>query len=165
MHFCSKDEFRHFRQLLVNVVISTDIFDKDVKELRQKLWAKEFQQQSLISEEEAFNLSWTIAIEHIMKASDVSHTMQHWHVYTKWNFRLFMEMYGAYYLSGTGEIDSSIGWYKGELWFFDKYVIPRAKKLEEREVVGEPSNVCLSYATAKRKECGKPKGKRLLRSL
>ena len=27
----------------------------------------------------------TIVIEHIIQASDVSHTMQHWHVYQRWN--------------------------------------------------------------------------------
>jgi hypothetical protein len=30
----------------------------------------------------------------------------------------------------------SEGWYKGELWFFDKYIIPLAKKLKECEVFG-----------------------------
>ena len=31
------------------------------------------------------DLRATIVIEHIIQASDVSHTMQHWHVYQKWN--------------------------------------------------------------------------------
>ena len=60
-------------------------------------------------------LEGEIVIEHIMQASDVSHTTQQWHVYTKWNFRLFEEeMYHGAYLSGRGEKDPSIGWYKGE---------------------------------------------------
>jgi hypothetical protein len=32
----------------------------------------------------------TIVNGTIMQASDVSHTMQHWHVYRKWNYKLFM---------------------------------------------------------------------------
>jgi hypothetical protein len=40
----------------------------------------------------------TIVIEHyLIQALDVSHTtMQHWYVYTKWNERLFQEIYKAY---------------------------------------------------------------------
>ena len=149
--FSNKDEFSRFRQVLVNVVIATDIFDKDMKELREKRWEKAFQQQSMISQTEECNLRSTVVIEHIMQASDVSHTMQHWHVYTKWNFRLFEEMYGAY-LCGRGDKDPSVGWYKCELWFFDNYVIPLAEKLKECKVFGAASDVCLSYATANRKE-------------
>ena len=59
----------------------------------------------------------TVVIEHIIQASDVSHTMQHWHIYKKWNGRLFEEMYAAYE-AGRLEKDPSDGWYKGELWFF-----------------------------------------------
>jgi hypothetical protein len=59
-----------------------------------------------------------------------AHTMQHWHVYKKWNSRLFQEMYLAYE-NGRSEKDPSEGWYNGELWFFDNYVIPLARKLKE----------------------------------
>ena len=69
-------------------------------------------------------------IEHIIQASDVAHTMQHWNVYLKWNENLFREMYCAY-KDGRSEKDPTDGWYKGELWFYDNYVIPLAKKLEE----------------------------------
>lgn len=55
---------------------------------------------------------WIFQIEHIIQASDVSHTMQHWHIYKKWNERLFQEMYQAY-CEGRMEKDPSQGWYKG----------------------------------------------------
>ena len=48
--------------------------------------------------------------------------MQHWHVYQKWNERLFHEMYSAYRL-GRADKDPTEGWYKGELWFYDNYVV------------------------------------------
>jgi hypothetical protein len=35
----------------------------------------------------------TIIIEALDQASDVSHTIQHWHIYRKWNERLFEELY------------------------------------------------------------------------
>ena len=93
----------------------------------------------------------TIVIEHIIQASDVAHTMQHWHMYQKWNERLFFEMYEAY-LNGRAEKDPSEGWYKGELWFYDHYVIPLGKKLKECKVFGVASDECLNYALQNRRE-------------
>lgn len=46
----------------------------------------------------------------------------------------------------------SDGWYAGELWFFDNYVIPLSKKLEECGVFGVSSDECLNYALENRKE-------------
>jgi hypothetical protein len=56
--------------------------------------------------------------------------MQHWHMYRKWNERLFMEMYKAY-VSGQGAKGPTDFWYKGEIGFFDFYIIPLAKKLKD----------------------------------
>ena len=59
-----------------------------------------------------------------------------------------------YYRSECGRADKNPSefWYKGELWFFDNYVIPLAKKLEECNVFGVASDECLNYATANRNE-------------
>lgn len=158
---CSKDERKRFRQLVVNSVMATDIFDKDMKELRNSRWDKAFHSahsslsgQSVNANsymEVQRNMKATIVIEHIIQASDVAHTMQHWHIYTKWNERLFREMYSAFDC-GRSEKNPAEGWYKGELWFFDNYVIPLAKKLEECHVFGVASDECLNYATANRNE-------------
>ena len=59
-------------------------------------------------------------------------------------------MYSAY-KSGRGK-DPSQGWYKGELWFFDNYVIPLAQKLKECGVFGVASAECLDYAIKNRAE-------------
>ena len=93
----------------------------------------------------------TIVIEHLIQASDVAHTMQHWHVYTRWNERLFHEMYSAYKM-GRAETDPSENWYKGEMGFFDFYIIPLAKKLQECKIFGVSSDEYLNYAQANRKE-------------
>lgn len=176
--YSNDEEYRRFRQLVVNCVIATDIFDKDLKDLRNKRWEVAFHQQheetketklddddeDEIDEDENFNRRATIVIEHIIQAADVSHTMQHWLVYTKWNERLFQEMYQAYVAGRGGDKDPSIGWYKGELWFFDNYVIPLAKKLEECGVFGVSSAECLDYAMENREEWVK-KGEAMVEKL
>ena len=87
----------------------------------------------------------------IIQASDVSHTMQHWHIYRKWNKRLFTEMYVAF-RQGRMAKDPSTFWYKGEIGFFDNYIIPLAKKLKECNVFGVSSDECLNYAIQNRNE-------------
>lgn len=65
--------------------------------------------------------------------------------------RLFRELYDAY-LGGRMANDPSEGWYKGEMGFFDFYIIPLAKKLENCGVFGVSSDECLQYAQANRQE-------------
>jgi hypothetical protein len=145
-------ELRRFRQLLVNSVIATDIFDKELGVLRKSRWQKAFHDESINDGSRTdINRKATIVIEHLIQASDVAHTMQHWHVYQKWNERLFKEMYEAY-LSGRSDKDPSIGWYQGEIGFFDHYIIPLAKKLKECGVFGVSSDEYLNYAMANRRE-------------
>ena len=86
-----------------------------------------------------------------MQTSDVSHTMQHWHVYQKWNKLLFTEMYQAW-KAGRLAKDPSTFWYQGELGFFDNYIIPLAKKLKDCGVFGVSSDEYLSYAESNRAE-------------
>lgn len=148
--FATESEYKRFRQLVVNVVLATDIFDKELSALRKKRWDKAFSETVDESPIDHANRKATIVIEHLIQASDVSHTMQHWEVYRKWNERLFFEMYLAYQ-SGRTDKDPSEGWYQGELWFFDNYVIPLAKKLKECGVFGVSSDECLNYAMENRR--------------
>ncbi len=92
-----------------------------------------------------------IVIEHLIQASDVAHTMQHWHIYEKWNERLFAEMSVAFQQGRMGK-DPAEGWYKGELGFFDNYIIPLAKKLKECGVFGVSSEEYLNYAKSNRRD-------------
>ena len=64
---------------------------------------------------------------------------------------------------GRMEKDPSEGWYGGELWFFDNYIIPLAKKLEECQVFGVSSDEYLNYALENRKEW-EHKGKEIVKS-
>ena len=71
-------------------------------------------------------------------------------MYTKWNERLFQEMMAAYE-AGRAAKDPSEGWYKGELWFFDNYVLPLTNKLYECQVFGVSCDEYMNYALENRK--------------
>ena len=144
-------EFKRFRQLVVNSVMATDIMDKDLKTLRNNRWDRAFKEERDESALIATNRKATIVIEHLIQASDVAHTMQHWHIYRKWNERFFTEMYKAY-VQGRSETNPVDNWYKGEIGFFDFYIIPLAKKLKDCGVFGVSSDEYLNYAQKNRKE-------------
>lgn len=148
--FGNVKELRRLRQLLVNAVIATDIFDKDLSGSRKERWNRAFGGPKH-SDANVKNRRATVVIEHLIQASDVAHTMQHWHVYQKWNERLFAEMYLAY-IEGRSPRDPSEHWFHGELGFFDNYVIPLANKLKECGVFGVASDEYLNYATENRRE-------------
>ena len=137
--------------------MATDIADKDLKILRNNRWDKAFKDNgkntipSKQEERDTINRKATIVIEHLIQASDVSHTMQHWHVFRKWNQALFEEMYEAY-RTGRAEKNPVEFWYQGEIGFFDFYIIPLAKKLKDCGVFGVSSDEYLNYAMKNREE-------------
>ena len=148
--FPTKYEYERFRQVVVNNVMATDIFDPELQELSKKRWEKAFSERTE-SDTDYDNRKATVVIEHIMQASDVSHSMQHWHVYQKWNRRLFDELYTAY-RAGRMAVDPTTFWVEGELKFFDNHIIPLATKLKECGVFGASSDECLNYAMNNRRE-------------
>ena len=145
--YTTDNELKRFRTVIVNSVLSTDIVNKDLKELRNKRWELAFSEGA----RNADRYRASSVLEHLIQASDVSHTMQHWHVYRAWNERLFEEMYLAY-KQGRAEKDPSEFWYKGELGFFDFYIIPLAKKLAEVGVFGVSSSEYYDFAVKNRAE-------------
>ena len=158
--YATEEELTHFRQLVVNAVMATDIADVSLKRAREQRWEATFMPDDV--PEMAVNSGHeekqsdrdrkaTIVFEYIIQASDVCHTMQHWHTYQKFNKRLFEERYVAW-LNGNLPKEPSIGWYAGELWFFDNYIIPMAKKLDKCGVFGVSYHEYLSYAKENRKE-------------
>lgn len=62
-----------------------------------------------------------------------------------------MECYGAYKMN-RATVNPSVNWYRGEIGFFDFYVIPLAMKLQECGVFGVASHEYLNYAMANRDE-------------
>lgn len=173
----TKAEKDHFRQIVVNCVMATDIMDKDLKEARNQRWRRAFSEARVPHSltRETYNRKATIVIELLIQASDIAHTMQHvslkiadqrpcigmlthpllyalqWHIYCKWNERLYKELLSAF-LSGRTDSDPSQNWFEGELRFFDFHVIPLAKKLKDCGVFGVSSDEYLNYALSNRQE-------------
>ena len=77
--FETKDEQDHFRQIVVNCVMATDIMDPNLKADRNKRWGLAFggtpARNTLVREDD--NRKATVVIEHLLQASDIAHTMQH----------------------------------------------------------------------------------------
>jgi hypothetical protein len=148
----TRNEAKRFRQLVVNAVMATDIMAPDLKAARNIRWSKAFSKEPLLEPpSDTINRKATIVIDHMIQASDVCHTMQHWHVYRKWNERLFTEMTKAY-KEGRSDSDPADTWYHGEIGFFDYYIIPLAKKLADCGVFGVSSDEYLTYAVKNRDE-------------
>lgn len=153
--YATSSEFKRFRYLVANYVLATDIVDPNLKQLRNNRWAAAF----ATSDDDASppDLSPTksskamIVMEHLIQASDVAHTMQHWTIYRKWNERYFEECYRAFE-QGRADKNPADTWYEGEKGFFDFYIIPLAKKLKDCGVFGVSSAEYLSYAMENRKE-------------
>lgn len=156
----TESDLLRFRQIVVHAVLATDIFDRDLKEHRNARWDKAFCESNDDSDPEVINRKATIVIEHLIQASDVSHTMQHWQVYRKWNERLFFEFSTAYQ-NGRAPNDPSTSWYEGELNFFDSYVLPLARKLKDCGVFGVSSDEYFKYAEMNRHEW-QEKGKQVV---
>merc|ERR1712157_548921 len=164
-------EMTRFRQLVVNSVMATDITDKDMKKIRNDRWDKAFQQQTTTTTtiaddptQDVINRKATIVIEHLIQASDVAHTMQHWHIYLRWNERFFEENMKAFREGRAGAKNPLEFWYQGELGFFDFYIIPLAKKLKDCGVFGVSSDEYLNYATRNRQEW-EVKGKDIVKNM
>jgi class 3 adenylate cyclase len=170
--YTNESELRHFRMLIVNAVMATDIADKKLKEYREGRWDVAFAacdggdsgSCSAASTSVATpggrcdptttedgNRKATIVYEYLIQASDVAHTMQHWCTYRKFNGRLFEERYLAW-LNGHMDREPSRGWYEGEIWFFDNYIIPLADRLAQCGVFGVSYHEYLTYAKDNRKE-------------
>jgi 3'5'-cyclic nucleotide phosphodiesterase len=150
--YATDGELLRFRQIVVNAVMATDIVDEDLKALRNPRWDRVFASTSVAENDpDVVHRKATIVIEHLLQANDVSHTMQHWHIYRHWNKRHFLECHQAY-RDGWADYDPLDGWYEGELAFFDFYIIPLAKKLKSCGVFGVSSAEYLNYAVQNRRE-------------
>ena len=149
--YVTKTELDRFRQLVVNSVMATDIMNADLKKFRDNRWEKAFNLKNHYQSTENINRMATVVIEHMIQASDIAHTMQHWDVYLKFNERLFRETYQAY-TDGRAEEDPSKYWYEGELDFFQFYIIPLAIKLKECGVFGVSGDEYFMHAESNRSE-------------
>lgn len=155
--YSNDDELRRFRQLMVNLVLATDLFDAELQAIRNSRWDKAFGNGLNDDENEEENPSYvqnrklTCVIEHLIKVSDVAHTMQHFDIYLTWNQKFFFECYKAY-AEGRAAKDPSEKWYEGEIGFFDGYIIPLADKLDKCGCFGILAKDYLANAVKNRRE-------------
>ncbi|MGK3760746.1 MAG: hypothetical protein ACI8RD_013064 [Bacillariaceae sp.] len=179
--YTTVSEYRCFRQLVVNAVMATDICDKDLIKARNQRWDLAFSTPNNSSSlddsskiannpgsrfesvRQVNNRKGTVVIEHLIQLSDVAHTMQHWHIYRRWNERLFEESYVAY-AECRSDNNPADNWYKGEIGFFDFYIIPLAQKIKQCQVFGVSSDEYLSYALQNRVEW-EERGKELVEEM
>jgi 3'5'-cyclic nucleotide phosphodiesterase len=173
--FTTKEERDHFRQLVINSIVATDLMDKELNEARSQRWEMAFSraankeespgnepapESSVTSPKDLRDRQATVLLEYLVQASDVAHTMQHWNVYRKWNERLFYENMKAF---NAGRLDENPCdfWYDAELEFFDNTIIPMVKKLKSSGAFGVVFDEHLSYATQNRHEWQR-KGKEIV---
>ena len=177
--FTSQEEFEHFRQLVIQFVLATDRTDREIKAWRRNRWERAFGEPARPAEEMApanrrdnekkdrqsqsdINLRATVMLEVVVQASDISHTMQHWNVFRRWNEQLFREQYHVYLqsLSSCHQGHSSVqlpnpalAWHKWKLNFFDKHVLVLARNLKASGVVdAATAEEYWNYAMANRQE-------------
>lgn len=127
------DQFR-FRKMLVNLVMATDICDPALRTFQQQKLTRAFSDNNFEENEER-NRRATVAMDFIIQVSDISHTMQDFSVYQRWNENLYEELLEAYQ-EGRAEKDPSDGWFKGEFGFYDFHILPLIKKIQGTGVLG-----------------------------
>lgn len=128
--FESTSELDSWRQTVVNLVKSTNA-------MRAKRWEE--------SSTDSGEYSDTLISELLLQAADVSHTMQHFSIYKKWNHRLCLEFFMLI------ETDYPVDWwYENELSFIDRCIIPLARSLCKIGICG--GRECLVYSQENRKE-------------
>jgi hypothetical protein len=156
-------------RMITDLVLCTDIASKERRDLGMHRWKKacsmdedagRYRRRATIETDNTsshllehggnrvlsklFTLEVAKAIsEQIMQAADVSHTMQHFSTFTKWNKRLYHEVLAAHKCGRTlahheqrrgcsaPEIHHpKENWYDSEIGFFTFYIIPLAERLD-----------------------------------
>jgi len=74
--------------------------------------------------------------EHLMQVADVSHCMQDWINFVKWNFKLYKELMNCHERGLMP--DPTPGWDAGQISFLKNYVLPLAAR-SEKSLGGVPS--------------------------
>ncbi len=154
--FQSQEDLKLFRSLIVKCVMATDIWDKEQGASRDSQWSDILSlvndgPKGDVSEEQLATEKAILVAEHLIQVSDVSHTLQDFNVFTKWNKLLFKEMFLGY-KAGRANNDPSKNWYESELKFFDTHVIPIANRLCECQVFRTSADICLANAINNRRK-------------
>ena len=77
--FANETEMQRFYGLVVNAVMATDLFDPELKSSRNDRWESSFGEDASAGWlKDDIDRKATVVVEHLMQASDIVHTMQHW---------------------------------------------------------------------------------------
>ncbi|KAL7555298.1 hypothetical protein ACHAWF_019048 [Thalassiosira exigua] len=85
-------------------------------------------------------------LDTMMNVADVSHTMQSFGVFRRWNRRLFKELYVARKAGRLG-FDPAENWYSNQIGFFTHYIIPLSQKMRKCGIFGTTGNIFEYFAT------------------
>lgn len=104
-----------------------------------------------ISDDEPDEFRASVVLETMLRAADISATMQCWGTMLKWSSRLFFEQMEAYE-SGRMNIDPGTNWFQNQIGFLDSYVIPLARRLDDVGVFGDHGQQFAAYAMENRRQ-------------
>jgi len=96
------------------------------------------------------NVRTASTLELIIQAADVSHTMQSWSIFLKWNLHLLDELKDAN--KANRGPDCTENWFQGQIDFFDGYVLPLARRLEQCKVFGVLGSLFYENAMSNRSQ-------------
>eukprot|EP00934_Nitzschia_sp_Nitz4_P008326 Nitzschia sp. Nitz4//scaffold37_size175936//127359//131135//NITZ4_002059-RA/size175936-augustus-gene-0.20-mRNA-1//-1//CDS//3329549827//8316//frame0 len=146
------EEYIFFRQLLVNLVLATDVSDVQRIEFSKERWNRAFMHaDTQHGSDELNNLRATLVLENVLQVSDVSYAMQHWHIFQKWNSKLFDEHIHAF-KQGLATTDPGITWYAKRLFQFESHIVPLAERLVGSSAFGATAKEYLGYAKQNKAE-------------
>jgi hypothetical protein len=92
--FSDESELKRFRQIMVNAVMATDCINEQLVSDHTARWEKAFVEGRHDKSPENIDRKApvVVVIEMLMQTADTFHTVQNWHLYSKWNERLFQDM-------------------------------------------------------------------------
>eukprot|EP00594_Rhizosolenia_setigera_P009804 CAMPEP_0178955202 /NCGR_PEP_ID=MMETSP0789-20121207/9460_1 /TAXON_ID=3005 /ORGANISM="Rhizosolenia setigera, Strain CCMP 1694" /LENGTH=682 /DNA_ID=CAMNT_0020636779 /DNA_START=46 /DNA_END=2094 /DNA_ORIENTATION=+ len=93
----------------------------------------------------------SVVLEHMLRAADISANMQSWKRMQFWSSRLFFEQKAAFECDRMDAVDPAICWYGNQLTFFDSYVIPLARRLNDTGSFGNNGQQFAAFAEENRR--------------
>lgn len=135
------EELEHFRQVMVQAILATDVMDKSLQQDRVKQWEACVKSGT----GSTLNQRKTYVVEQLIQVSDIAHTMQPWEWYQKWNRKLYDEMSAAF-RDGRGRTSPNDFWYEGEQAFYNGIVIPVATSLSHQLAFRKSAKAMLQNA-------------------
>ena len=153
--YSDTSEMMRFRQVLVNSVLATDIFDDKMRKHRENNWNNAFvekvksKRHNSIDTDMKRNLQTTSIIECIIQLAVFGYRGQSFREYMKWNERLFEEAMKSFH-NGSAEESPALHWYKSELHSFDNFLLPLLSRIVDSSISGGFGDSYLMQALSNR---------------